>query len=116
VAFDADFGAFIEELFADLGRISIRRMFGGAGVYLDDTIFGIADDGLIYLKVDDETRPRFEAAGSRPFTYPKGDEVVVMNGYWMLPDEALDDPEAASAWARLGLEAAARKRRSPRKR
>ena len=51
-----DFIEFVQELFAPLGGVSIRRMFGGAGIYSRGVMFGLIDDDTIYLKADNETR------------------------------------------------------------
>jgi DNA transformation protein len=99
------------DLFAPLGPgVTARKMFGGLGFYARGLFFAVGDieEGAIFLKVDEQSRGRFEAAGGRPFTYrAKGGGVMVMS-YFTPPDAALDDPEAMLPWARLGLEAAAR--------
>ncbi len=59
----------IRELFAAFGPVSVRRMFGGAGVFADGIIIAIVADGVIYLKADEATVPAFEAEGLAPFTY-----------------------------------------------
>ena len=46
-------------------------MFGGYGVYLDRTMFALVADNALYLKVDDDSRGEFEAAGLEPFRYWK---------------------------------------------
>jgi DNA transformation protein and related proteins len=110
------------DLFALLGPgVTARRMFGGLGFWERGRFFAIGDpeDGALYLKVDEVTRGRFEAAGGRPFTYAaRGGEQLVMS-YFTPPDAALEDAEAMLPWARLGLEAAVRaaaaKARPPRK-
>ena len=104
--------AHVSELLAGLGRIRVRRMFGGAGVYCDDVMFALIGGEDLYIKVDDETRPAFEAAGSAgPFTFEmKSGELETM-GYWRIPDAASDDPEEAQRWGRLGLDAALRAKR-----
>jgi DNA transformation protein len=85
------------ELFSPLGAVSIRKMFGGAGLYLRGTIFALIADGIIYLKVRDGAEDAFRAAGSRPFEYESRGKTVRMC-YWTLPEEAVDDPELAAAW------------------
>lgn len=97
------------ELLAPLGPVRARAMFGGHGIYVADEFIAIVVDDVLYLKVDDETRTRFEAAGSRPFTYDAGECGEVAMSYWTAPDEALDDPGAMLPWARLALAAARRK-------
>ena len=102
---------YLNDLFAALGPVRARPMFGGAGVYAGDLMFGLLDrDETIYLRVDDQNREAFEAAGSQPFRYPlkTGEEMVL--GYWRMPDEALESPDAAADWGRLAVDAATRKK------
>ena len=97
----------IRDLFASLGAIRIRRMFGGQGVYAGELMFALEADGELYLKTDDSTVPAFRSAGSRPFTYEK-DGRETQTSYWRLPDKAVDDPDESARWGRLALEAASR--------
>ena len=115
----------IRELLADLGAIRFKAMFGGAGLYAGDLFFAIAADDVLYLKVDDANEAAFVEAGSHPFRAvstgaasgrrrptalheaPKA-EVAYTLRYWRMPDSALDDPDEAVGWARLGIEAALR--------
>jgi DNA transformation protein len=99
------------DLFAGLGPgVVAKRMFGGLGFWSRGRFFAIGDpdEGRLYLKVDDVTRARFEAAGGQPFTYRSRDGQVMVMSYFTPPDDALDDPESMLPWARLGLEAAGR--------
>lgn len=97
-------------------------MFGGAGLFLDDAMFGLIAEGVIYLRADAALAADLEAEGALPFTYAGKDKPVTLP-YWSLPDAALDDPDAALAWARRAMvpaEAAAagkraRKARGPRR-
>lgn len=102
------------ELFAPLGALSVRRMFGGAGVYLYGVMFVLLADSDIYLKADAVTVPDFEAAGSGPFIWTGPDGRSVSMSYWRLPDSALDDADEALRWGQLGLEAALRNRKPAR--
>ena len=82
-------------------------MFGGHGVYADGVCFAIEQAGEVFLKIDDESRPRFAAAGSTPFVYSaKGQERPT--SFWRLPESAYDDEAELKRWAALGLEAARR--------
>lgn len=97
----------IKEIFEPFGAVSVKRMFGGKGIYADDLCFAIEMAGEIYLKVDDQSRSQFEAAGAAPFTYlQKGKPMQV--AYWSLVASAYDDPDELKRWSRLGLEAARR--------
>ena len=96
------------ELLVPVGRPRARRMFGGHGLYVDELFIALIAFDRLFLKVDDQTRQRFEGAGSEPFSYPKADGVAVMNGYWSAPEEAMDSPGAMEPWARLAMAAALR--------
>ncbi|HEX8469662.1 MAG TPA: TfoX/Sxy family protein, partial [Brevundimonas sp.] len=66
---DPDFETWVHEHVAALGPLEIKRMFGGAGVYRQGTIFALLDDGVVWLKGDESNITALEAAGSRQFTY-----------------------------------------------
>lgn len=99
--------AWFGELLAPIGRITARRMFGGAGLYADGLIVGLEVAGSLYLKTDDQTRQAFAGAGGQPFVYDGKGQPVTMS-YWTPPEEAMDSPEAMQPWARLALDAALR--------
>lgn len=109
------FLAHLRDLFSGVGPIDLRAMFGGHGVYLDGVIVGIVLDETLYLKVDDRTQPRFEAAGCVPCVYDMKGRALALR-YWTVPDEALDSPQALRPWVDLAHAAAVRKagRRRPR--
>ncbi|WP_416355671.1 TfoX/Sxy family protein [Aureimonas phyllosphaerae] len=98
----------IHELFAVLQPISIRRMFGGKGIYAGGRIFALMLNDELYLKTDAQTAFCFEAAGSRRWTYQREGAAPVAMPYHSVPDEALDDPDLMADWARLAMEAAIR--------
>ncbi len=103
-----DLRASLPDLFAALGRIETKRMFGGHGVYADGVIFGLVDDAVLYLKTDADSVALFTARQLAPFEYVK-DGKVQKTSYYTAPHEVLEDPEEATRWGRLALEAALRK-------
>lgn len=96
-----------KELFSAFGPVSIRRMFGGAGVFAEGVMFALISDGDLYFKADEETIPAFRAEGAGPFVYGSRDRRVVMS-YWRLPHRLLDDPEELALWARAAVRTAHR--------
>ena len=64
-----------------MGLISIRRMFGGAGVYCDGLMFAILIDDTLYLKANATTRGNFKAEGMAPFIF-QGRDKPVTTSYW----------------------------------
>ena len=102
---DAD----IAELFQGLGPVTIKRMFGGKGIYFEGVIIAIELRGELMLKADAASAPDFEAAGSRQWTYVgKRHGKLVAMPYWSVPDGALDDPDEMKMWAQKAYEAALR--------
>jgi len=83
--------AFALDLFADLGGVSSRKMFGGLGLYRDGMIFGLVSSaGTVYLKATGNFAAELKARNAEQFHNMP---------YWSLPDEALEDPTEAVALA-----------------
>jgi DNA transformation protein len=106
-----EFAAHSAELLATVGRVVVRRMFGGFGLYCDGTMFALIADDVLYLKVDEANRGEFERAGERPFVYESKGRRTVMS-YYSAPDRALESRELAAPWARSAYAAALRARAS----
>lgn len=107
MAVSEEFLNYVIDQFRELGEVTSRRMFGGAGVYLEGRFFALVADDELYLKVDDTSRPQFEKAGSRAFEPWQGH---VMNGYWSVPAEVLEEPAALAEWSRHPLSIAGKKK------
>jgi DNA transformation protein len=83
----------IVETFEDLGAGSSKKMFGGAGIFIDGSMFALIDsDAQLHFKVDDSNRARFEAAGA---------EKHGRMPYYAVPADVLEDGEALLDWARV---------------
>jgi DNA transformation protein len=107
----AGFREFVEELLEPLSGTAIRRMFGGYGVFRDGIMFGILDDGVLYLRVDETTQPRFEAERSEPFVYESMGRSVTMP-YWRVPDWLFEEADAFREWAQASFAAARRAKKA----
>ena len=98
----------IEDMFASLGPVTIKRMFGGKGIYRDGVIFALYLFDEIMLKADEESAPAFAAAGARQWVYQRKGKSPVAMPYWSVPEDAYDDPDEMAKWARLAWEAGLR--------
>ena len=107
MAAGTSFGEFLQDQLRPLGHVTVRRMFGGAGVYCDGLMFGLVSDDTLYFRVDDGNRGAFEAEGLSPFTYEGKGRTVVLP-YWRVPERLFDEPEEMIDWARAALAAARR--------
>jgi DNA transformation protein len=108
--------AFVRELFSGMGSVTTRRMFGGAGLYAGDVMFGLIDDGRVFLKTDPTLATDLAAAGAVPWIYTRAQTPPQKSSYLSLPESALDDPDEACDWGRRALAAAQAKKAAPPKR
>jgi DNA transformation protein and related proteins len=103
----------LEQLARATPALRARTMFGGVGLYSGELFFALMDDDVLYFKVDDTTRARFEERGMGPFR-PGGESGEVMR-YYEVPADVLEDAEALTSWAAEAVEVArlarSRKRR-----
>jgi DNA transformation protein len=82
-------------------------------------VFALVADQTLYLKVDDTTRPQFEALGLKPFR-PFEDRPEVMQ-YYPPPAEFFEDADAMDRWGRAAVEVGRRakdkkaKKRTPKR-
>lgn len=92
----------INDVFRKLDGVSGRSMFGGVGIYKNGVMFALIAYERLYMKVDDKLKKEYEAAGSEPFVYEGKGRLVTMS-YWLLPDDALEQPALAEEWALKSL-------------
>ena len=110
--------AWVEEALEPLGRVSMRRMMGGATLYLDGTVFAILDEGEIWFKADAGSDATWDAEGCERFSVTFRDGRVDTMNYRRAPADVHDDAEAMRRWAKLAVEAGMRgaTKKRPRKR
>ena len=100
----------IRELFSVFGPVNVRRLFGGAGIYADGTMFALLYDGLIYLKAGECNAAAFDREALGPFTYTTKDGKRGVTSYRQMPDRLYDDPHELAEWSRHALSAALQRR------
>lgn len=109
--------AWVEEALEPLGRVTMRKMMGGATLYIDGTVFAIIALDELWFKADAESDALWDAEGCERFTYTFADGRVGVMNYRRAPQDVHDDVDAMRRWAGLGLEAGLRAAatRKPRK-
>jgi DNA transformation protein len=109
--------ALLQEHLEPLGRITLKRMFSGAGVYCDGVIFGLILRDTLHFKVDDGNRAAYAAEGMEPFSYRVKGKTRQIGAYWRVPERLFDEPDEMLEWARAALAAGRRARaKEPAKR
>lgn len=96
------------ELFAPLGTLRVKAMFGGWGFYCDGLFFAIVARDVLYLKADSQSAAIFEAVGGEPFRLLRKDGRTDTMNYWTVPEEAMESPQEMLPWGRAALAAAGR--------
>ena len=107
----SEFTDHLAELFEAFGPVTVRRMFGGHGIFRDGVMFGLVADDALYLKADDRNRTMFESCGLPRFEYVRQGRTMTLS-YYLAPGDALEDPQTLAEWARPAFEAALRGRRT----
>lgn len=112
MAVSDDFVNYVLDQLSRSGAVSVRRMFGGAGLYRDGKMFGLIADDVAYLKVDDASRDDFVKAGSSAFNpYPDRIKTAVIS-YYEIPPEVLENPDELCQWAERSLDIQAKRMKS----
>jgi DNA transformation protein len=95
------------DLLAPMEAVTARAMFGGYGIFKANKMFALIADDVLYLKVDDKNRKRFEQEGLGPFVYSGGKKPATMS-YHEVPAEAMEDSALLCDWAKGAFDAANR--------
>jgi DNA transformation protein len=67
-------------------------MFGGWGIYKEGVMFGLVDEGELFLKVGESNRAECEAMGCLPYVYVRKDGRRVTMSFWSVPEGMLESP------------------------
>ncbi len=116
MAVDSGLIEHLRELLEPLDGITIKRMFGGCGIFRHSLMFALIADDTFYFKVDEQNRPAFEARDLKPWTYQNKDGKLMTMPYYQAPEETLDNSDDMCEWAESAYAVALRaKKPKPRK-
>jgi DNA transformation protein len=93
---DESFKDFVLDQLQDPDGVDARRMFGGYGLYRDETFFGILHKGKLYFKVDESTVGEYRRRKMKPFC-PNSKQTL--RSYYQVPVEIIEDGDRLGAWA-----------------
>lgn len=119
MALGSELAEHVMEMLVPLGAVDAKRFFGGIGIRQEEVLFAMIMDETLYFRVDAESRPRYEAAGSQPFSYETRNGSRAIEGFFTVPEDLLDEPAELRDWARAAIATAvsakAKKRSKRRK-
>ncbi|WP_407308064.1 TfoX/Sxy family protein [Desulfosporosinus sp. SB140] len=101
MAVGESFKEYVVDQLGKLGYVTVKKMFGGAGIYFEGLIFGILANDILYFKVGDSNKSDYERLGMKPFQ-PFDDRNMVMP-YYEVPVDILENRELLKEWARKSL-------------
>jgi DNA transformation protein len=101
------FAGMVLDLLSEMGPVNNRRMFGGAGLFMDGVMFALIASEMLYLKVDAQNQPAFEDLSLETLTYERQGKWITLS-YFKAPDECFDDPDVMMDWCQDAWEAAKR--------
>lgn len=118
MALDKGLVDWVREALEPVGSVTMRRMMGGATLYMDGAAFAIVtSDGVLRFKADAETDARWDAAGCDRFTYQFANGRIGTMNYRRAPDDVYDDADTLREWAGLAIAAGQRApKKKPKKR
>ncbi|MGH1351356.1 MAG: TfoX/Sxy family protein [Methyloligellaceae bacterium] len=89
-----------------LGPVECSRFVSGWGFAIDGAQFAIAVNESLYLHVDDNLRSELQATGSKPFSYSARGQEIVVERYYSIPANALEDNDSFQDWSSKALSSA----------
>ena len=102
-----EFVDYVVELMSGWATVSVRKMFGGYGLYREGLMFALIAEDELFLKTDADNLAKFERAGSHPFVYQNQSRAVQLS-YWSAPPASLDSPAEMGEWCQSAFGSALR--------
>ena len=97
---DVSFKDFVLDQLQGLDDIEARRMFGGFGLYQEETFFAIVHKGRLYFKIDDVTVGEYRKRSMKPF---RPNPRQTLKNYYQVPAEILEDDDQLCDWAKKAV-------------
>ena len=93
---DDSFKDFVLDQMIGLDDVEARRMFGGYGLYRDETFFGIVHRGRLYFKIDESTVGEYRKRKMKPF---RPNAKQTLKSYYQVPVDIIEDADELREWA-----------------
>ena len=97
---DESFKDFVLDQLSGLDDVEARRMFGGHGLYQDETFFGIIHKGRLYFKIDETTVGEYRKRKMKPF---RPNAKQTLKSYYQVPVDIIEDADELREWAEAAI-------------
>jgi len=97
---DVSFKDFVLDQLQGLDDIEARRMFGGFGLYQEETFFAIVHKGRLYFKIDDSNIEEYRRRNMKAF---RPNARQTLKTYYQVPVEILEDVDRLCDWAKKSV-------------
>jgi DNA transformation protein len=101
-----EFIEYVRGLLASLGELKDGKFFGGFAFKSGSKQFAMIMGNTLYLCVNDQTRPKYEAKGMEPFSYSTKKGTVNVRKYYSVPEALFEDQEKLIEWANEAIQSA----------
>jgi len=105
---DESFKDFILDQLSEIDSVGARRIFGGHGLYQDETFFGIVHKGKLFFKIDESTVGEYRKRKMKPF---RPNAKQTLKSYYQVPVEIIEDADALREWAEQAVQCQEQKRK-----
>ena len=93
---DESFKDFVLDQLAGMDDVEARRMFGGYGLYRDETFFGIIHKGKLFFKIDESTVVEYRKRKMKPF---RPNAKQTLKSYYQVPVDIIENADELREWA-----------------
>jgi DNA transformation protein len=93
---DESFKDYLLDQLVGMDDVETRRMFGGFGLYQDETFFGIVHKGKLFFKIDESTVGEYRKRKMKPF---RPNAKQTLKSYYQVPADVIEDADELRQWA-----------------
>ena len=106
---DESFKNFVLDQLVPMDDVEARRMFGGYGLYRDETFFGIVHKGKLFFKIDELTVGEYRKRKMKPF---RPNAKQTLKSYYQVPVDVIEDADELREWAVKAVNSQEKSRKS----
>ena len=103
---DESFKDFVLDQLGELDGVEARRMFGGHGLYQEETFFGIIHKGKLFFKIDESTVGEYRRRKMKPF---RPNAKQTLKSYYQVPVDIIEYADELREWAMKAVGCQAKK-------